>query len=486
MSIRATDCHAGRKLTIVMVAACPFPANHGSPASIREMSEALVRQGHTVHILTYPIRQDIPVEGVAIHRVRAPFLKSNEIKVGPAWEKFIYDPLMVLKLVGLIRKHKVDVIHAHNYEGALIGWLGKLLTGRPMLYNAVNSMADELPTYNFIKPRALAVFLGKLLDVLVPRTGDYVTMVSDSLKEFLLDKGVAAARLKVVPAGVNLDMFAHGNGAKVRAKHGIGSKPLVMYTGTLDQFQRLDYLLKAMQRTLQECPDAMLMIACNILHKGHQQEYLALAQELGIEKRLVFAYPVALEDLPDYLAAADVTVVPRPECPGHPVKLLNYMAAGKAIVSFEGGGKGLHHMFNAYLAPDHDHDSLGAGIAFLLQRKDLRDILGAQAKITLQGNFDWNTLAKGIEIIYHIMLEEKGAAGREQELARYLRSTYEIQYVDRRHSDQKVKDSGRSGGDRRKVQKRIDFLEQRKVAFSNSEPLQKVTQKPDKSKEEAA
>jgi 1,2-diacylglycerol 3-alpha-glucosyltransferase len=485
MSIRSTDCHLSRKLTIVMVAACPFPANHGSPASIREMSEALVRLGHKVHILTYPIRQDIPVEGVDIHRVQAPFMKSNEIKVGPAWEKFIYDPLMVLKLVWLIRKHNIDVIHAHNYEGALIGWLGKILTRRPMLYNAVNSMADELPTYNFIKPRALAVFLGKMLDILVPRTGDYVTMVSDSLKDFLLDKGVTAARLKVVPAGVNLDMFAHGNGAKVRAKHGVGNKPLVMYTGTLDQFQRLDYLLKAMQSTLQECPEAILMIACNIMHKAHQQEYLAMAQELGIDKRLIFAYPVTLDDLPDYLAAADVTVVPRPECPGHPVKLLNYMAAGKAIVSFEGGGKGLHHMFNAYLAQDHDYQSLGGGIAFLLRRKDLRDILGAQAKITLQGNFDWNTLAKGIEIIYHIMLEKKGGAGREQELARYLRSTYEIQYVDRRNSDQKVKDSARTGTDRRKVQERIDFLEQRKVAFSNSDPLPKVAQEVSKSEEAA-
>jgi hypothetical protein len=36
------------------------------------------------------------------------------------------------------------------------------------------------------------------------------------------------------------------------------------------------------------------------------------------------------------------------------------------------------------------------------------------------------------------------------------------------------------------VQKRIDFLEQRKVAFSNSEPLPKVSQESAKSKEEAA
>ena len=58
-----------------MVAACPFPANHGSAASIREMSEALVRLGHEVHVVTYPIKEDILVVGVDIHRVHVPFMK---------------------------------------------------------------------------------------------------------------------------------------------------------------------------------------------------------------------------------------------------------------------------------------------------------------------------------------------------------------------------------------------------------------------------
>ena len=38
-----------------MVAACPFPGNHGSPASIREMSMALADLGHNIHIVTYPM-----------------------------------------------------------------------------------------------------------------------------------------------------------------------------------------------------------------------------------------------------------------------------------------------------------------------------------------------------------------------------------------------------------------------------------------------
>lgn len=452
------------KLNIAMVAACPFPANHGSAASIREMSEALVRLGHTVHVVTYPIQQDIPVVGVAVHRVRTPLLKKGKVRVGPGIEKLVYDPLMVVKLLQVIWKHKIEVIHAHNYEGALIGWMGKVLTGRPMLYNAVNSMADELHTYNLVCPKALAKWLGELLDKLVPRTGDFVTVVSDVLKEYLMTKGIPQQILKVVPAGVNLQMFDIGDGARIRAAHGLADAPLVMYTGNLEEFQRIEYLLRAMQTVKRQCPDAHLMLVNNIPNETRRAKYLAMAQELGIIHRITFVDAAPLSELPDYLAAADITVVPRPDCPGHPVKLLNYMAAGKATVSFTGAAKGLHHMFNGYLVEDHDYERLGEGILFLLRNENIRIALGANARRTIAGNFDWDTLARGIAVLYHLMLQGPSSREGADKLHHYLRDSYIPRYVERRTVSQHP-NWRRFGGDRRNRQVPIDFVERRRVAF---------------------
>jgi glycosyltransferase involved in cell wall biosynthesis len=340
-----------------------------------------------------------------------------------------------------------------------------------MLYNAVNSMADELPTYNFIRPRKLAVWLGKLLDALVPHTGDFVTVVSDSLRDFLKFKGVEEARLKVVPAGVDLDMFARGDGQRIREQHGLVGKPLVMYTGTLDQFQRIDYLLQAMQTVLPRVPEARLMFVCNIPHKANEDLYLSMARDLGIDQKIIFVNSVPLGELPDYLAAADVAVVPRPDCPGHPVKLLNYMAAAKAIVSFEGGAKGLHHMYNGYLAKDHDTQALGAGIAHLLEHPDYRRILGAHAHSTIEGHFDWDTLAKGILIIYRMMLEERSDEAMHKALSTHVRDSYVLRFVERRDPAASGPAGVVRGEDRRKRQLSIDFPERRKVAFNGSAPL---------------
>ena len=50
------------KLKLCVLAACPFPANHGTPGSIRELVEATAERGHEVHVVTYHIGEDLPVK----------------------------------------------------------------------------------------------------------------------------------------------------------------------------------------------------------------------------------------------------------------------------------------------------------------------------------------------------------------------------------------------------------------------------------------
>ena len=412
---------------IVMVAACPFPANHGSPASVREMSEALVRLGHEVHVMAYPYGQDIHVQGVTIHR-SINRQSEGKIKVGPSWEKPFLDLIMAVNLCRLIRKADIDIIHAHNYEGALIGFLAKLVTGKPLLYNAVNTMIDELPGYRFFRPEWIAISIARFLDYFIPRAADHITAVSRELAAFLETKGIPADRITIVPAGVNLEMFLGKDPSAVRRRYGIGSRPLVVYTGTLDHFQRIDYLLMSVREIASSLPEMVLMVVSNIVVPAHLEKYRALARELGIEDRVVFLGPVSFEEIPDFLAAANVTVVPRPDCPGHPVKLLNYMAAGKAIVSFEGSAKGVRHLFNGIVVPDHDWKGFGRSIRMVLQDPGLAKTLGENARAGIKGTFDWDTLAAGISVLYEGLADYKknGTLRFDREkLGQYLKTSYQ-------------------------------------------------------------
>src|SRR5690349_4858214 len=53
---------------IAMVAACPFPANYGSPGAVREMAQSLAQRGNEVHVVTYPFGEDLPTDQLTIWR----------------------------------------------------------------------------------------------------------------------------------------------------------------------------------------------------------------------------------------------------------------------------------------------------------------------------------------------------------------------------------------------------------------------------------
>jgi 1,2-diacylglycerol 3-alpha-glucosyltransferase len=375
------------------------------------MSDTLVDMGHDVHIVTYPFGQeDIKVRRAKVHRT-APFRPETNAKVGPSSEKFSLDFQLLRLLCRVIQKENVDIIHAHNYEGALIGIAAKWFTRRPLLYNAVNLMSDELAGYNFIRPAWLAHCIAHGLDWFTPIFPDHITAVSPELREWFLKNGVRPNKVDMVPAGIEPDLFDHPEPEKFRQQYQLDGRPVVMYTGVLNAFQRIDYLLSAFAFALRKHPDALLLVVSPLVSETHEHAYRQQAQELGIADSVIWISPHPLKDLPSYLALADVAVVPRPECPGHPVKLLNYMLAGRPIVSFAGGAKGVCHLHDAYIVANHDSVALGQGIITLLENRELAAKLGANARATVLANFDWRQICAKIERIYDRLLAARNKAG---------------------------------------------------------------------------
>ena len=382
-----------------MVAACPFPVNYGSPGAIRELAETLSEMGHDVHIVTYPEGDDLPVGNARLHRAGRVQEKSGP-QAGPNIRKLWVDVLLVIKLCQVIWREKIEIIHAHNYEGGLAGIIGKLCTWKPLVYNAVNLMSDELHTYGFIKPAFLAKWLGTVLDSIMPLFPDHIIAVTPELNDWYLRRGVKKERITMIPCGVKPAMFAGADPSEFLQKYSVGSRPVVMYTGIISAFQRVDYLLRAFTIVLQSEPTALLMIVSPLSDEPNYQTNVDLAKSLGISESVVFVGPHELQELPNYLAMAAVTVVPRPECPGHPIKLLNYMMSAKPIVCFAGSAKGVRHLHDALIVPDHDWKKMGEGIVTLIKDPTLAKTLGKNAQETVLNNFDWKILAKKVELIY--------------------------------------------------------------------------------------
>ena len=396
--------------SIAMVAACPFPANFGTPAAIREMSEELARRGHSIRVVTYPLSHAIPITGVEIDRV-AQVGSNREISVGPSFQRLAFDALMVFKLFQVVRSHKIDIIHAHNYEGALIGSFVGKLTGIPVIYNAINTMIGELASYNCIRPRALAIGLARVLDYVVPRLADMIIADTEELRSFLLSKGIDPERVVTINSGVRPEMFDGADSSRVRNRFAADGGPLVIYTGTFDDVQGIDHLLAAFKIVHDRKPNASLVLVASTINPTHQTKYEKMAVDLGFASRFAIT-SCSLDELPGFLAAADVAVVPRPDSPGIPTKLLNYMAAGNAIVSFKQSATILQHLETAFLVDSVTAGDFAKGILTVLDDPTLARRLRANVKSFVMGRFDWPSIAAKLEGIYGSLIPKSEANRR--------------------------------------------------------------------------
>jgi glycosyltransferase involved in cell wall biosynthesis len=153
--------------------------------------------------------------------------------------------------------------------------------------------------------------------------------------------------------------------------------------------------------------NARLLIVANVAKERDMKDCWTMIRELNLQGCVDIISNRPFEEIPLFLAAADVTVVCRPNCPGFPVKLLNYMAAGKAIVVFEGSAKGLQTMRHAVVVKDHDWQALGQGIITVLKDPVFAQTLGRNSRQWVSENLSWPNLAEKIEKIYFDLLERQ-------------------------------------------------------------------------------
>ncbi len=260
-------------------------------------------------------------------------------------------------------------------------------------------MSDELHTYRFIRPAAVAKGLARFLDWATPKAADEIIALTPELEKALEGSG---RPITVVPLGIRPELFAGAKPERIRERYGLEGRRVVMYTGVNSAFQRVDYLLRGFASARAQMPEAVLMVVSPLANDPELEVNQELARELGLD--VIWAGPHALEELPDYLACADVTVTPRCDCPGHPIKLLNYMAAGKPTVCFAGSAKGVTHGVEAWIVADHDWQALGEGMALLLRERELAERLGESARRAVLERFDWRRLCERVEEVYERVL----------------------------------------------------------------------------------
>jgi len=240
---------------------------------------------------------------------------------------------------------------------------------------------------------------------------DMIIADTEELRSFLLSKGIAPERVVTINSGVRPEMFDGADGSRVRNRFAAEGGPLVIYTGTFDDVQGIDHLLAAFKIVHERKPAARLLLVASTINPAHRANYERMAVDLGFASRFAIT-SCSLDELPGFLAAADVAVVPRPDSPGIPTKLLNYMAAGNAIVSFKQSATILQHLETAFLVDSVTAGDFAKGILTVLDDPVLARQLRANVKSFVMGRFDWPSIAAKLEGIYGSLIPKSAGDRR--------------------------------------------------------------------------
>lgn len=407
-----------------MVAACPFPSLRGSQALIRELSEALAAAGHEVHVVTYPSAQHLaPVERMMIHRVRRlPFVRSSPPAVG--WQKFVLDVALMIVLWRVVRRHRIEVIHAHNVEAPVVAFAVRLLTGVPVIYHAHNALVDELPSYfDRAWVRRAVRGIGGWLDRRLAASSDHIIALSTRLGAYLAVRG-AAGRTSVIPPAMSMvstrsaaaqrvaTRKVQGGGEFRAFQPGGGEPACIVYAGNLDQYQNLWCLLDAFERVCAAEPRARLLLLLHPASGARVGRRVAeVAARPGVQLRTVRTHGAVVREL----RKADVLVCPRASWSGFPIKTLNYMAAGRPIVHARSSAHGLVDGVSALLIEDDDPGALAKAILRILRDPDLGSRLGRAAREAVGRRHSWAVVLPEVEKIYAGLVDDEDLANRKKQ-----------------------------------------------------------------------
>jgi glycosyltransferase involved in cell wall biosynthesis len=344
----------------------------GAAIQLRDLARGLAARGHRVTVVTRPSARWV-AEARAAGFVHLDFFR------GPA------DPLGAARLAAVLRRERIELVHAHKGGGRTLTLLARPLGLQPPL---VVNRGVSFPMTR----------LSRWLDgsPLVAR----IVAVCRAIKDDLVRQGLPAGKIDIVYSGTDTDRFdpARANGARVRRELGLDDRtPLVAQIGVRAP-KGNDDLLRAFARIRAARPDARLLLVGARPEKRAPLEALARAGGLG-DTVTIWGYR---DDVPDVLLAADVSVDASYEGHGITGALRESLAMETPVVATRAMGNPelVGHEEHGLLVSPRDPEALAAAVLRLLAEPAWAQSLGRAGRQRVVAGFSTRAKVEQLESLY--------------------------------------------------------------------------------------
>ena len=382
---------------ILLIAPQPFFQWRGSPLRVSFNARALAELGYAVDLLVMPVGQDLPLPGVTLHR--APnIIRARDLPIGPSLPKAILDISLFFKAAALARRQAFAVFHGIEDAGPIAAVLARRHRAK-----VVFEKHSDPASYKKGLIRNFVMAGYRRVERFSIRRADAVICTGPAL----VDQARAIAPAKPVHHIFDIPSSLvepdPARAAAVRKKLGLAPDAvLALYVGSFAVYQGIDLLFQALPAALRKASDLQVVII------GGSPEQIAARQAemaaAGCAGRVHFPGQIHPDELPHTLAAADILLSPRIAGTNTPLKLLDYLKAGRAIVACDNPANRLIvDDSNACLVAPAP-EAFAAGLAALAADTPLRERLGAAGHRLYLSTYNYHQFKQRLGAAYRLLL----------------------------------------------------------------------------------
>ncbi len=247
-----------------------------------------------------------------------------------------------------------------------------------------------------IRKQPLLSFVARWTDLYTFRRADVIVVVSPHLKRRIVERGIDASKILVLPNAVEAEKHSNcADGSNVRREYQLEDSFVIGFVGWLVHWHRLEDLVECAADLASKFADVRLLL----VGEGPLRTKL---EEIAIHRNfsdgLIITGAVPHDHVSEHIAAMDVAVIPHSNEYRSPIKLFEYMVQARPVLAVrtEPIEMVVTEGQNGLLFEPENNEDMQRGIEQLIQGRELRSRLGNQAREDVLQRHTWTQNAKQI------------------------------------------------------------------------------------------
>lgn len=305
---------------------------------------------------------------------------------------------IVLRLAAYIRKHRIDIVQTHNFNGHIWGLLAAKLGGAKVV--------EHVHDFRYTPPEELSRRHGLLEQYRFIKWfkgwSDRIVVLTKSDRKYVIDNHISApGQVLEMQNGIPLDEPADAPGhtpGAMRAKLGLAAEDVVVLTSArMDPSKNVDLILRIAARVVQAAPRTVFVVAGSGTHLADYEQQCQQAGLTGSVRFIGFH-----QDMYALLASADVFLLPS-FLELHSIAILEALKMKVPVVISSGVGcneEFIVHGENGFLCDPFQESPWIDALTQLCNDPARRRAVGARGYATCAALFDIRDTAVRFEKVY--------------------------------------------------------------------------------------